>query len=1077
MSLRNVRLAAGLVLLPLACLLVATAASGGVSQSAPGQKLGKHDRQLILEAKLAGESTVTLLLASQEGQNAAAVAGLQAAGAKVEFQDNDLGYLRVEMPIANVNAVETISAVQSADVDEIVPLPDPTPDASQPAQPQPAPGPATPRDNPYMPVGETGAAAFTAAHPTWDGRGITIGVVDTGIDLHHPSLQNTSTGERKIAGWVTGTHPATDNDPTWLLSTQDVNVRNGTFTVDGTTYTAPNQRGHFFWSVLNEGDSRFTGSEYGNDLNRDGNPAGSSRLFGVIRDAQRIWVDTDQDRSFRDETPMREYAKGFDVGFLGTDNPATPVREAVPFVVEIGKATVGTPPVENVYVNIGIVSGAHGSHVAGIAAGNALFGGAMSGQAPGAKLISTRACLFNTGCTNHALTEGMIRTWRMGADIINMSIGGLPALNDGFSARCDIYSRLIDKKNVQLVFSQGNNGPGVNTSGDPAVCTKVMAMGAYLSRASMQRNYGADTPFDDNLNYFSSLGPREDGGFKPQAVAPGSAVSTTPMWQAGGPVPGTYTLPPGYSMFNGTSMASPQGAGAGALLLSAAKATGQQVRPAQLRKAFISTARYLDPARFGAMAQGNGIIDVVKAWDILRTGPEAVEISATVPVNTILSGFLTPPGVGTGIYDREGVTAGVPYSRTYTVTRTSGGSGPRTFNLSWVGNDGTFSTASSVTLPLNVATPLQVDIDPDVGGHSSILNFDDPSSPGIEFQTMNTVLAPYEFTADGNFAQSVSGSVGRGQQLHYFFRIPAGTPAFRVDLQTSASTTPGTGQIRFLRWHPFGLAIESNAVSECYVPPAAAGCAAGNPLSRTVTNPQAGVWEVTVDARRTSDADFTPFTLTGTILGATVSPNPDIIATAAIGTPVARSYTLTNVFGSFTGRAVGTALGSARVGPFTIAHLETQQYQTVIPAGATQFRATIGSPSDPGADLDLFVFRCNPGCVLVGQSADGDSEESVTLNSPVAATYIVLVDGFDVPSGSTSYSYIDVFTKAPSFGSIDITDANALRPAGSSWTVPGMVTAVEAPAAGRVLAGSVQVRTDTDLLVGTGQVIVQNVTP
>ena len=123
------------------------------------------------------------------------------------------------------------------------------------------------------------------------------------------------------------------------------------------------------------------------------------------------------------------------------------------------------------------------------------------------------------------------------------------------------------------------------------------------------------------------------------------------------------------------------------------------------------------------------------------------------------------------------------------------------------------------------------------------------------------------------------------------------------------------------------------------------------------------------------------------------------------------------------------------------------------------------------------MFRCNPGCVLVGQSADGDSEESVTLNSPVAATYIVLVDGFDVPSGSTTYSYIDVLTKAPSFGSIDITDANALWPAGLSWTVPGMVTAAEAPAAGRVLAGSVQVRTDTDLLVGTGQVIVQNVTP
>jgi hypothetical protein len=457
--------------------------------------------------------------------------------------------------------------------------------------------------------------------------------------------------------------------------------------------------------------------------------------------------------------------------------------------------------------------------------------------------------------------------------------------------------------------------------------------------------------------------------------------------------------------------------------------------------------------------------------------PDTVEISATVPVNTVLSGFLTPPGVGTGIYDREGVTAGDSYSRTYTLTRTNGNANPITYNLSWVGNDGTFSTAGSVTLPLNTATPLQVDIDPDVGAHSAILNFDDPSSPGIEFQTMNTVIAPYEFSEGNGFAQSVSGSVGRGQQLHYFFRVPAGTPAFRVDLETAASTTPGTGQIRFLRWHPFGLAIESNAVSECYVPPAAAGCAAGNPLSRTVTNPLAGVWEVTVDARRTSDADFTPFTLTGTIIGATVSPNPDVIATAAIGTPVARSYTLTNVFGPFTGRAVGTALGSARIATPTIAHLAQQQFQTVIPAGTTQFRATIGSPSDTGADLDLFVFRCNPGCVQVGVSADGDSEESVTLNNPIPATYIVLVDGFDVPSGSTTYNYIDVFTKSPSHGSIAVTDANALRPAGSSWTVPGTVTANEAPAAGRVLAGSVEVRTDTNLLVGTGQVIVQSVTP
>ena len=43
------------------------------------------------------------------------------------------------------------------------------------------------------------------AHPTWDGRGVTIGIVDTGVSLDHPSLLTTSTGEAKIVNWVTGT--------------------------------------------------------------------------------------------------------------------------------------------------------------------------------------------------------------------------------------------------------------------------------------------------------------------------------------------------------------------------------------------------------------------------------------------------------------------------------------------------------------------------------------------------------------------------------------------------------------------------------------------------------------------------------------------------------------------------------------------------------------------------------------------------------------------------------------------------------------------------------------------------------
>jgi hypothetical protein len=300
----------------------------------------------------------------------------------------------------------------------------------------------------------------------------------------------------------------------------------------------------------------------------------------------------------------------------------------------------------------------------------------------------------------------------------------------------------------------------------------------------------------------------------------------------------------------------------------------------------------------------------------------------------------------------------------------------------------------------------------------------------------------------------------------------------KVDL-TGPSNEQGTGQVRFLRFHPWGLGVDSNASTQCYMP-VVAGCSTGDPLSRTFADATEGVWEVTVEARRTSDVAWAPFTLTASLFGVEVDPNPDIIEEAQVGVPVPRSYTLTNNFGSFVGRATGSGLGSARRGVFTIANHELQHYTTTIPAGTTSFRATIGNPSDPAADLDLFVFRCSDSTcatrTLVGQSADGDSEESVTLTNPLAATYQVDVDGFSVPAGSTTYDYVDVFAN-PDLGSVSVTDANAQRNQGATWTVPGSVLVNQVPEPGRVMLGNVRVVTSAGVQVGSGDVVVENVTP
>ena len=94
--------------------------------------------------------------------------------------------------------------------------------------------------------------------------------------------------------------------------------------------------------------------------------------------------------------------------------------------------------------------------------------------------------------------------------------------------------------------------------------------------------------------------------------------------------------------------------GVGALLVSAANASGVQVKPEQVRQALMSSARYItEGSRYLAYDQGAGLLDVNAAWDLLRTNLTPVTITGRVASGSPLADFLEEPGVGNGIYDRE----------------------------------------------------------------------------------------------------------------------------------------------------------------------------------------------------------------------------------------------------------------------------------------------------------------------------------------------------------------------------------------------------------------------------------------
>ena len=346
---------------------------------------------------------------------------------------------------------------------------------------------------------------------------------------------------------------------------------------------------------------------------------------------------------------------------------------------------------------------------------------------------------------------------------------------------------------------------------------------------------------------------------------------------------------------------------------------------------------------------------------------------------------------------------------------------------------------------------------------------------------MNTVIAPDDFTAANGYHRHEDAALaGRNHVDRYFFRVPAGDPVLRVDLAgPDGDSGHGPGALPALP--PVGPRESTRTRARRATHRRSRVAQPAAPYSRTVDGADAGVWEVTVEARRTSDVDWAPYTLTASLYGVAVAPNPDVIPNAQVGVPgAAVVHRCTTTSRRSPGGLSGSPLGSARRGVFTIANRETQDYPTTIPAGSTSFRATIGGPSDAAADLDLFVYNARR------RVRDAHAEGPERRRRLRGVGHDRQPGGGHVAgrwsTASTSRRgrrRTTTSTSSPTrrFGSVSVTDANALRPTGASWTVSGSVTAGAVPEAGRVLLGAVNVVTEDGVKVGSNEVVVEHVSP
>lgn len=207
----------------------------------------------------------------------------------------------------------------------------------------------------------------------------------------------------------------------------------------------------------------------------------------------------------------------------------------------------------------------HGTHVACSVLGDGTRGG-YAGVAPEAHLYfqamehdpsgnlysASINYLLNTAYDNNARTH--TNSW---GSMSSSEDGEYTSDSEDVDDRTNYYDRYYNGRDgLTVLFAAGNNGPDSGTVSPPATSKNAVVIGMHQSRYS-----GAP----DTVMSGSSRGPTDDGRIKPDLLAPGGYIRSC-LAQEAQDTSGSTWSNQWYMEYTGTSMATPNAAGAAALV-------------------------------------------------------------------------------------------------------------------------------------------------------------------------------------------------------------------------------------------------------------------------------------------------------------------------------------------------------------------------------------------------------------------------------------------------------------------------------------------------------------------------------